>query len=74
VLVLTRKPGERIMIGDDVELVVLGLDGQKVRIGVHAPANVPVHRQEVYLAIHSGDGPRRDAEEPELPRADRRAG
>jgi carbon storage regulator len=74
VLVLTRKPGESIMIGDDIELVVLGLDGQKVRIGVHAPASVPVHRQEVYLAIRSREGERGDGEQPRMPRAGRRAG
>jgi carbon storage regulator len=43
------------MIGDDVEVTVLWMDGFKVRLGIEAPSKVPVHRTEVYLEIHSGD-------------------
>jgi carbon storage regulator len=50
-LVLTRKPNESIMIGDDIELSVLAVTGEKVRIGIQAPREVPVFRKEVYLAI-----------------------
>jgi carbon storage regulator len=56
-LVLTRRSGESIVIGDDVEVTILGVDGQKVRVGVQAPSAVPVHRKEIYLEIHLGEGP-----------------
>jgi carbon storage regulator len=51
VLVLTRKPNESIMIGDDVEISVLSVIGDKVRIGIQAPRSIPVFRKEVYLEI-----------------------
>ena len=54
-LVLTRKPNESIMIGDDIELSVLAVTGEKVRIGIQAPREVPVFRKEVYLEIHQRD-------------------
>lgn len=50
-LVLTRKPGETLLIGDDVKVVVLGVRGNLVRVGIDAPKSVPVHRQEVYARI-----------------------
>ena len=50
-LVLTRKAHESIMIGDDIELSVLAITGEKVRLGIQAPREVPVFRKEVYLAI-----------------------
>lgn len=50
-LVLTRKPNQTIMIGDDIEISVLAIVGEKVRIGIQAPRNVPVFRKEVYLEI-----------------------
>jgi carbon storage regulator len=50
-LVLTRKEDESIMIGDDVELKVLGIKDNQVKLGIIAPRSVPVHRREVYLAI-----------------------
>jgi carbon storage regulator len=51
VLVLTRKINQSIMIGDDVEVSVLAVSGDKVRIGIAAPRDVPVFRKEVYLSI-----------------------
>jgi carbon storage regulator len=51
-LVLTRKGNQSIMIGDDIEVTVLAIMGEKVRIGIDAPRNVPVFRKEVYLEIH----------------------
>jgi carbon storage regulator len=54
-LVLTIKPNESIMIGDDIELSVLAGTGEKVRIGIQAPREVPVFRKEVYLAIQQQD-------------------
>ena len=54
-LVLTRKAKQSIMIGDDVEVTVLSYDATKVRIGISAPAEIPVHRTEIYLTIKSQD-------------------
>jgi carbon storage regulator len=51
VLVLTRKSNQSIMIGDDIEISVLAIMGEKVRIGIDAPRSVPVFRKEVYLEI-----------------------
>ena len=50
-LVLTRKSNQSIMIGDDIELSVLAIMGEKVRIGIQAPRDIPVFRKEVYLEI-----------------------
>lgn len=51
-LVLSRKPNQVIRIGDDITLVVIDVSGKAVRLGIEAPAGLPVHRQEVYEAIH----------------------
>jgi carbon storage regulator len=51
-LVLSRKKNESIVINDDITIVVVEIRGDKVRLGVEAPKEVPVHRQEVYDAIH----------------------
>lgn len=50
-LVLSRKIDERIMIGDSITLLVIDVDNDKVRLGIEAPRDVPVHREEVYHAI-----------------------
>ena len=50
-LVLTRKSNQSIMIGDDIEISVLAVMGEKVRIGIEAPRSVPVFRREVYIEI-----------------------
>ena len=50
-LILTRKQGESITIGDDIKVTVLGIYGRQVRLGVDAPLKVIVHREEVYLKI-----------------------
>lgn len=50
-LALTRKKGDSIIIGDDIEVVVLGIQGEQVKLGIKAPRNVSVHRKEVYEQI-----------------------
>lgn len=50
-LILTRRAGETLMIGDDVSITVLGVKGNQVRIGVNAPKTVSVHREEIYQRI-----------------------
>jgi carbon storage regulator len=60
-LVLTRKSNQSIMIGDDIEVSVLAVMGEKVRVGIQAPRDIPVFRKEVYLEIQeersgAGDG------------------
>ena len=50
-LILTRRVGESVMIGDEVTITVLGVKGNQVRIGVNAPKDVSVHRQEIYERI-----------------------
>ena len=50
-LVLTRRVGETLMIGDDITITVLGINGNQSRIGIDAPKNVAVHREEIYQRI-----------------------
>jgi len=54
-LVLSRKKNEQIMIGEDVIITIVDVRADKVRIGIQAPAHVPVHRHEVYLALQQDD-------------------
>ena len=55
-LVLTRKSNQSIMIGDEIEISVLSIMGEKVRIGIQAPRDIPVFRKEVYLEIQAERG------------------
>lgn len=55
-LILTRRKGEAIMIGDDVTVCVLSVEGSQVRLGIQAPQSVDVHRDEVYKRIHGDSG------------------
>ncbi len=51
-LILTRKPGETIAIGEDIKITVLGIQGKQVKIGIAAPENVSVFREEIFKKIH----------------------
>ena len=67
-LIITRKPGERIMVGDDIVVHVMEIVGNSVRIGIEAPRSIPVYREEIWAAVR--DENRAAAEAPtELPKA-----
>jgi carbon storage regulator len=53
-LILTRRVGESLMVGDDITVTVLGVKGNQVRIGINAPRDVAVHREEIYNRIKEG--------------------
>lgn len=65
-LVLTRKSNQSIMIGDDIEISVLAIMGEKVRIGIQAPREVPVFRKEVYLEIQQDRAAEREGSRNEV--------
>ena len=67
-LVLTRKPGQSIIIGDDVEVQVLSVAGEKVRLGITAPREVGIFRNEVHERIEAGETRSNGAVESELER------
>ena len=69
-LILTRRVGESVVIGEDVTVTVLGVKGNQVRIGINAPKHVAVHREEIFERIKSGQSADRtgNAEEPASPR------
>ena len=54
-LVLTRRKNESLFIGDDIEIEILAVDGEQVKIGIKAPKDVDIHRKEVYLAIQEAN-------------------
>ena len=62
-LVLTRKTNQSIMIGDDIEVTVLAVARDKIRLGITAPRDVPVFRKEVYVSIKNEEGDSEDASE-----------
>jgi carbon storage regulator len=63
-LILTRRVGETIVIGDDVVVTVLGIKGNQVRIGINAPKDVSVHREEIYQRIQQEKNTSTPAPEP----------
>lgn len=59
-LVLSRKTDESIIVGDNIRIVVVEVRGDKVRLGIEAPSDIPVHRQEVYEAIKQNKAKKKD--------------
>jgi len=62
-LILTRRVGETLMIGDDVTVTVLGVKGNQVRIGINAPKEIAVHREEIYERIKNEQGANAESQE-----------
>ena len=58
-LILTRRMGETLMISDEVTVTLYGIYGNQVKIGIHAPAEVAVHREEIYERIKGGESQRK---------------
>jgi carbon storage regulator len=66
-LVIARKPGERICLGDEVVVTVLEIVGSSVRIGIDAPSEIPVYRHELWLAIQDENRAAAEASKTDLP-------
>ncbi|HEC04032.1 MAG TPA: carbon storage regulator [Phycisphaerales bacterium] len=62
-LVLSRQRDESIMIGDDVEIIIVDVRGDKVRLGITAPKSIPVHRREIYDAIQREKNEKKESEQ-----------
>ena len=66
-LIITRRAGERIMVGDEITIEVMEIVGNSVRIGISAPRSVPVYREEIYAAVRDENRAAADAASIELP-------
>lgn len=66
-LVLTRKLGQSIVINDEIEIVVLEVRGEQVRLGIKAPRDVPVHRKEIFEQIHEENVAAADVDPSDIP-------
>ena len=67
-LIITRRPGERIMLGDDTRIHIMEIVGNNVRVGVEAPRSVPVYREEIWAAVKEENKAAAEAEPTTLPR------
>jgi carbon storage regulator len=68
-LILTRRPGERVVIGDEVLVTVMEVSGQTVRLGIAAPDGVPIYREEIWLAVKEENRAAAEADVDSLPSA-----
>jgi carbon storage regulator len=68
VLIITRRAGERVMVGDDVVVEVMEIVGNSVRVGISAPRSVPVYREEIYTAVRDENRAAAQAAPASLPR------
>jgi carbon storage regulator len=73
VLIITRRPGERIMLGDDTSIHIMEIVGNSVRVGVEAPRSVPVYREEIWTAVKEENQAAAAADTTALPRPAARA-
>ncbi len=67
-LIITRRPGERIMLGDDTSIHIMEIVGNNVRVGVDAPKSVPIYREEIWTAVKEENKAAAEAEATKLPR------
>ena len=72
-LIITRRPGERIMLGDDTRIHIMEIVGNNVRVGVEAPRSLPVYREEIWTAVKEENEAAAAAAETKLPRPAARA-
>jgi carbon storage regulator len=73
VLIITRRPGERIMLGDDTTIHIMEIVGSSVRVGVEAPRSVPIYREEIWTAVKEENKAAAAAEPTKLPHRAARA-
>jgi carbon storage regulator len=66
-LILTRRPGERVVIGEDILVTVMGVSGHTVRLGIEAPRGVSIYREEIWLAVKEENREAADAEGEQVP-------
>jgi carbon storage regulator len=67
-LIITRRPGEKVMVGDDIVVCILEVVGNSVRVGIEAPRSVPVYREEIWNAVREENRAAADAVPGDLPR------
>ena len=72
-LIITRRPGERIMLGDDTRIHIMEIVGNSVRVGVEAPKSVPIYREEIWTAVKEENKAAAAADTTALPRPAARA-
>ena len=72
-LIITRRPGERIMLGDDTRIHIMEIVGNNVRVGVEAPKSVPIYREEIWAAVKEENQASATAEPDKLPKPAARA-